>query len=91
MKTLILTATTLLILAGTQVMAADTKTSTTPADPKAQREQMAQHHEKMAQCLRSDKTLQDCRQEMRQSCDQTMGEEGCMMMDRKGKGKMRGR
>ncbi len=50
----------------------------------AQRETMAQTHEKMAGCLRDQaKTFNDCRQDMQTSC-QTMGSDVCPMMMGKG-------
>ena len=48
------------------------------AEPsKETREKMAVMHEKMAACLRSDKPIADCRNEMRAYCQQTPG--GCPM------------
>jgi hypothetical protein len=44
------------------------------------REKMAVIHERMAKCLRSEKTLTTCRQEMQTSCSDMMGEQGCPMM-----------
>lgn len=52
---------------------------------KEQRQEMATHHEKMALCLRSDRTMADCHKEMRAACDEKMGMGGCPMM-----GEMRG-
>ena len=49
---------------------------------KQQREQMAKAHEKLAACLRSDRALDECRQEMRATCMSTFGEQGCPMMGR---------
>jgi hypothetical protein len=61
-----------------------------PAPPsKDQRDTMAQAHEKMAACLRSDRPIEDCRQDMMQACHDTMGAQGCGMM--MGQGGMRGR
>ena len=52
------------------------------AEPsKERREQMAVLHEKMAACLRSDKDLAACREEMRNNCRDMMGDQGCPMMD----------
>jgi hypothetical protein len=51
-----------------------------PALTKEQREKMATIHEKMAACLRSDKSLADCHKEAMQSCQEMMGKEGCPMM-----------
>lgn len=45
------------------------------------REKMALMHEKMAACLKSDKTINDCRSEMRGQCLATMGQEGCSFME----------
>lgn len=42
--------------------------STPPPLTKAQRETMAQAHEKMATCLRSTRTLEACHEEMRTAC-----------------------
>jgi hypothetical protein len=60
--------------------AADQPPRTPPAPSKAQREQMALLHEKMAACLRSDKEFAACRDEMRGDCRTMMGEQGCPMM-----------
>ena len=49
-----------------------------------QRKQMAQVHEKMATCLRSNKPLNQCRSEMRSSCQEMMGKDGCPMMGKMG-------
>lgn len=53
---------------------------------KEMKEKMATAHEAMAKCLRSDKTIKECRHEMRESCEKSMGEDGCPMM-----GGMKGR
>ena len=51
-----------------------------PAAPtRDMREKMAAMHEKMAVCLRSDKTFAECSDAMRQECRSTMGERHCMM------------
>lgn len=50
-----------------------------PKMTKEQREKMATLHDKMAACLRSEKAMPDCRDEMKKSCSE-MGEEGCPMM-----------
>ncbi len=44
----------------------------TPEMTPAQRQKMADVHEKMAACLRSDRAAADCHQEMLQSCQATM-------------------
>lgn len=57
---------------------------------KEQREDMAMMHEKMVTCLRSDKPMEDCRDEMMGACKDQMGKEGCPMMgEMKYRGKMR--
>lgn len=48
---------------------------------KETREKMAVLHEQMAACLRSDKSLVDCRAQMRKGCQQSLGVERCPMMD----------
>lgn len=50
-----------------------------PKMTKEQREKMATLHDKMAACLRSEKAMSDCHQEMKKSCTE-MGEESCPMM-----------
>jgi hypothetical protein len=45
-----------------------------------QRQKMADVHEKMAVCLRSDRPLSECRQETMQRCQDIMGQAGCPMM-----------
>lgn len=52
------------------------------------REQMAQAHEKMALCLRSEVPVEDCHQQMREQCRDNMGDGACMM-GKMGKGTMR--
>ena len=56
-------------------------TSATQSAPsKEVREKMAALHEQMAACLRSDKSFSECRAQMRTSCLQTVGAQGCPMM-----------
>ncbi len=40
---------------------------------------MADHHQKMADCLRSSKTMEVCHEEMMKDCE-AMGKTGCGMM-----------
>jgi hypothetical protein len=51
-----------------------------PQLSKEQREHMAIVHEKMAACLRSDKDIASCRDEMSKHCRELMGEQACPMM-----------
>lgn len=50
------------------------------APSKAVREKMATMHEQMAACLRSDKSIAECRSDMMKSCSETVGSQGCSMM-----------
>ena len=78
--------TLLLALSGT-VFAAPP--ASTPAGPtKEMREKMALLHEQMAACLRSDKSLAECRAEMQKSCSGMMGDQGCTRMMGTGAGMM---
>jgi hypothetical protein len=73
-----LAATVVISVAGHNALA---QTAAHPAEPsKQQREQMAVLHEKIAACLRSDKDIAACRDEMRSKCQEMMGEQGCPMM-----------
>jgi hypothetical protein len=56
-----------------------------PEPTKEQRQKMAEMHEKMAACLKSDKPASDCHKEMMASCKEAMGKE-CPMMHGKGHG-----
>ncbi len=44
-----------------------------------QRQNMAKLHEQMAACLRTDKPMKECHDEMKKNCE-AMGKEGCPMM-----------
>jgi hypothetical protein len=53
-----------------------------PSSPSPEvRQQMAAVHQKMAECLRSDRPIAECRSEMMKSCHDMMGEGGCPMMN----------
>lgn len=62
-----------------QSMAHDMDKKEMPAMTKEQREKMATMHDKMATCLRSEKSGEDCFEEMKKSC-MDMGEDNCPMM-----------
>jgi hypothetical protein len=64
----IVTVATLTLLCGCTTFAAETSDAVAVAPSKQAREQMAQLHEKMAACLRSDRALTDCRSEMMRDC-----------------------
>lgn len=58
-----------------------------PSDPSPEaRQQMAAVHQKMAECLRSDRPMAECKAEMMKSCHEMMGERGCPMMGASGGG-----
>ncbi len=77
-----LVAVVAMLIAGTQVWAADMSpnASASQAQPsKETREKMAQAHEKMAACLRSDRSISECHHEMMTACEE-LGEHACGMM-----------
>lgn len=58
-----------------------------PADPSPEaREQMAAVQQKLAECLRSDRPIAECKAAMMKSCHEGMGEHGCPMMGPTGGG-----
>ncbi len=59
------------------------------APSKETRESMAALHEQMAACLRSDKSIEDCRSEMRKACHEKLGDHDCPMMSMHGHDRMR--
>lgn len=69
-----------MMIAGAGAASAADEPPAMQAPSKEMRDKMAAMHEKMAACLRSEKPFADCRSEMHQSCQATMGERGCPMM-----------
>lgn len=69
-----------IMLAGTASVFAADPPKAPPEPSKETRQQMAAAHEKMAACLRSDKSLTECRNEMHQQCMNMMGGQYCPMM-----------
>lgn len=67
------------LLIGSGAFAANPANNANQKITPKQRQEMAQAHEKMAACLRSDKPVNQCRQEMMKSCQKMMSEGGCMM------------
>lgn len=67
---------------------AQEKTPPAPQMTKEQRMKMATAHEQMAACLRTDRPLADCHQEMMKTCQDTMGTGAgmCPMMGGMGMG-----
>jgi hypothetical protein len=70
-----------LLLAGAGLAVAANAPPVQAAPSKDTREKMAQMHEQMASCLRSDKPIGECRHEMMQSCQKMMDGKECPMMD----------
>lgn len=80
MKNFIILTSMIFAMSAIQVSAADNKSKKDrPAPTAEEREKMAATHEKMAQCLRSDKPMKDCHEEMAKACKENMGGKGCMM------------
>lgn len=81
---------TLLLALSSAAFAASPPTAATASTPtREMREKMATLHEQMAACLRSDKSMSECRAEMQKSCQSMMGSQGCTRM--MGSGGMMGR
>lgn len=80
MKYYIIFASMILAMSAIQTHAADGTPRKEKATPTAEeRESMAAMHEKMAQCLRSEKSIRECHEDMEKSCKENMGGRGCMM------------
>jgi len=60
--------------------AAEPKKSAPAAPTPEVRQQMADVHQKMAECLRSDRPIAECRTEMTKSCQGLVGQASCPMM-----------
>lgn len=72
-------AATLLIALTSAAFGADPPAA--PSAPtKEMRDRMATLHEQMAACLRSDKSISECRTEMQKNCQSMMGTQGCTRM-----------
>jgi len=74
MKRIVLLLGTVLMLSSSAFAEGkNTKSSKMPEMTVEQRNKMAGVHEKMAACLRSDRPLNDCHDEMIKSCQDSMG------------------
>lgn len=62
-----------------------------PEPTKEERMKMADAHTKMAECLKSDKTMKDCHKEMMDSCKEATGGKCPMMGGHGPMGKMMGK
>jgi len=76
--TITMTITFLLTTIG--AFGAETAKKSMSMDTPEVRQKMADVHQKMADCLRSDKPMSACKDEMMKSCHDSMGKEGCPMM-----------
>ena len=71
-----------LTLIGTGVFAAEpNKMDMSKMMTPEMRQKMTDMHQKMADCLRSDKPMSECKQQMMKSCSDSMGKTGCSMME----------
>lgn len=80
---------TILLAAATMALAAEPPGSQPAAPSKEMRDLMAAVHQRMAACLRSDKPIAECREEMQRNCAKFMGERDCPMMGTGGRMKPR--
>jgi hypothetical protein len=67
-----------LMFVGAAALAAE-PTNPAPEPSSEQRHKMAEIHQRMADCLVSERPMSECRAEMQKSC-QSMGREDCSMM-----------
>lgn len=70
----------MLIALNSAAFAAEPPVSAATAPTREMRESMATLHEQMAACLRSDKSISECRTEMQKHCQDVMGNQGCTRM-----------
>jgi hypothetical protein len=85
-----LTITAIALVLASSISLAANKTANMPSPTPEMRQKMAKQHEKMAACLRSDKPISECRQEMMRGCKDIMGPQGCPMMGGMGMGRHNG-
>ena len=77
--TILAAAVIALLAVSSLAFATEASTPATPAVSKEMREKMATVHERMAACLRSEKSLEDCHHEMMKSGESMHGHD-CPMM-----------
>jgi hypothetical protein len=68
------------IAAAALAVSAEPPASSASAPSKETREKMAAVHEQMAACLRSDKSITECRTETMQKCQAMLGQQSCRGM-----------
>ena len=66
------------LIAGAASAADSPAAAAAPVD-KAAREKMAAMHDQMAACLRSEKAVASCHEEMQRKCSEAFGAGGCPM------------
>jgi len=89
MRTLIMIITLLTAFIGSSAYSEETKSSKQNNKAMSEitperRQNMASMHEKMAECLRSEKPMNECQTEMNKLCQEMMGKDGCPMMGQMG-------
>jgi len=65
------------LVSASAALAADPEAAPPSAPTAETRDQMAAVHQKMAECLRSERPLAECRAEMMKSCHDMKGEGAC--------------
>jgi hypothetical protein len=78
--TRIVIASVLAIVGASATLGANPPAAAQSPPSKEMREKMATLHEQMAACLRSDKSMTECRTEMMKDCQDVVGKDGCPMM-----------
>ena len=71
----------IVLLSASAALAADPAKAPPAAPTAAEREQMAAAHQKMADCLKSDRPMSECKSEMMKSAHGMKGDMGCPMME----------
>lgn len=79
-RTQIVIASLLAIVGASAAPGANPPAAAQSPPSKEMREKMATLHEQMAACLRSDKSMPECRTEMMKNCQDVVGKDGCPMM-----------
>jgi len=66
------------LLLGGAALGADTQTNVPAANPSPEmRKKMAEVHQRMVVCLKSDKPMTECRADMLKTCQDLMGKDSC--------------
>ncbi len=71
----------IVLLSASSALAADPAKAPPAAPSAAEREQMAAAHQKMAECLKSDRPMSECKSEMMKSAHRMHSDMGCPMME----------